>query len=856
MSAQQKSFWSRLRVYFRRFRAVVWTLVLLLICAALWLNVVGLPDFLKRPLLEKLRAQGIELQFTNLRLSWYRGFVAYNVRFGQTNQTNAPQFSARRVELPFSVVALRHFDFEIRGLVLSDGQLVWPINESNQPRRELRVENIKAAVRFLPGDEWQLANFQARFAGAALFLNGSLAHASAMRDWPFLHPDRTNAPDKLQAQLRQFADLRDRFKFSRPPELRLNFYGEARDLPGFHLAASFLTADAATPWGAFGRTRLIVRSEGFSQTTNSPATSLLLVRVQTQVDGGGLDLRATLNAATREVDFLGTSDIDIRKIRTLLSEKADHWLGQFSWEKPPHIVAQGSLILPPFTNRHPDWRAELAPTLRLDGEFAMGRAAFREMPVLAVQSHVTYSNSVWRLTDLLVTRPEGELRAEHWTDEATRDYYWRIQGPFDLKAVRPFLELQQQHGLDLLGLTTPPLLDAEIWGRWLEHKRIGFKGTVGVSNCTFRGESVSIARTAVAYTNLFLDFFHPEVTRGEQHAAADGVGVDFAGKVVYITNAAGMLDAGVVTRAIGSKTAKIMEPYQFLQPPLVHAYGWVSTETSRRANLHFTVEGGPFHWMKFNVPHVAGNVYWRDETLLITNLSADFYGGKLAGWTDFDFAAPIGNDYRFDVRFNDAQLRPLIADLTHGTNQLEGIITGRLNVHHANTSDWNAMMGYGNIRLRDGLLWEIPVFGVFAPVLNALWPNLGSGRASEGSATFVITNGTVLSDNLELKSPAMRMQYRGTVDFAGNLNARVEAELLRNTPLLGPLVSTVLWPITKILEYKVAGNLGQPQIEPLYIPKPFLIPLHPIQSLRELFAPKLSPTNAPTKFLDLSPDAP
>jgi hypothetical protein len=93
----------------------------------------------------------------------------------------------------------------------------------------------------------------------------------------------------------------------------------------------------------------------------------------------------------------------------------------------------------------------------------------------------------------------------------------------------------------------------------------------------------------------------------------------------------------------------------------------------------------------------------------------------------------------------------------------------------------------------------------------------------------------------------MRLQYRGNVDFLGNLDARVEAEPLRDTWVIGPVVSTVLRPLTKALEFKVTGTLAQPQAAPVYIPKVFLLPFSPFQSLRELFTDKPAATNAPAK---------
>ena len=86
----------------------------------------------------------------------------------------------------------------------------------------------------------------------------------------------------------------------------------------------------------------------------------------------------------------------------------------------------------------------------------------------------------------------------------------------------------------------------------------------------------------------------------------------------------------------------------------------------------------------------------------------------------------------------------------------------------------------------------------------------------------------------------MRLQYRGTLDFQGQVNARAEAELLRDAWLVGPLVSTVLWPVTKLFEYKITGTLGAPKGDPVYlVPKvvtlPFLFPFRPLRTLRGLF---------------------
>jgi hypothetical protein len=292
-----------------------------------------------------------------------------------------------------------------------------------------------------------------------------------------------------------------------------------------------------------------------------------------------------------------------------------------------------------------------------------------------------------------------------------------------------------------------------------------------------------------------------------------------------------------------------MKPYKFDQPPLVHAHGTIPLRREEDADLYFQVEGGPFHWNKFNVRQIAGNIHWAGLHLDLSGVDGEFYGGQATGWASFDFKPKHDPDYRFSLTTTNTQLHSLMADLSARTNHLDGLLSGTLNIAKANSADWRNTEGNGAIELRDGLLWDIPVFGIFSDVLNGITPGLGSSRASAAACNFTITNGVIRSDDLELRSPAMRLQYDGTVDLQGHVDARVEASLLRDMPLFGPLVSTVLWPMEKLFEYKVSGNLREPKIEPLFfIPRIVLLPFHPFRTLKSLMADEtnLSSTNAPS----------
>jgi hypothetical protein len=1039
---QKRGFWRTCRVCFRGVRIAVWLLILVLLGALVYLTEVGLPDFAKNPLLENLRARGVDLQFSRLRLRWYRGIVAENVRFGRSDEPLSPELTVAQVRLRLNYHALTRRRIQIDSLVLRQGRLVWTLAETNQAPRQLAIDNIQTVLRFLPGDEWALDQFTAGFAGARMQLSGTMAHASAVREWKLLKAEHPASAGVWRNRLREFADTLERIQFSAPPVLRLDVRGDARDLGSFGIRVLLDTPGADTPWGSvnqgrfsarlfpattnglssaelsldageartrwatngnlqltarlasfesltnwgnadlnlhaghveteWGRTtnlQLTVRGASIEGQTNLVSADLALwagyletrwgsatnaqfnaqwihaltnaiplsgdgklrfssantdwgaakelqlnlhltappatappradgswawwARLEPyaldwdgrargllsrglQVDditcGGSwrapeltitnlhaemyqrhLDVRAGLDVATRALDLSLASDVDPHKTEPALTEVARSWLAAFAWEQPPEVKGEVSLVLPAWTNREPDWRAEVQPTLRLQGEFKVQLGgAYRGVPVTAAQSHISYSNMVWRLPDLTVMRPEGALEVVHEEDDRTKDFYFRIFSTLDVRILRPLLEPEQQRGLDLFTFTPPPLIGVEIWGRGHEPERTGIKGRVALTNFTFRGESASGLQTAFQYTNRFFLFTDPRLQRGAQQVSADGLGVDLGAQKIYLTNGYSTAEPMVIARAIGTNVVRAVQAYQFRQPPVARVQGTIPMHGEEDADLHFDLDGGPFEWWRFHVPRIVGHVHWLGQHLTLSNVWVDFYGGQAAGSARFDFSPRDQTDYQFAVTTTNALLQPLVRDLFLKTNHLDGRLNGTLVVTSASTADMHSWNGHGNLALRDGLIWEIPIFGIFSDVLNGLVPGLGSSRASAGTCAFIITNGIVRSDDLEIRSTGMRLQYRGTLDFEGRVNARVEAGLLRDMWLVGPIVSTVLWPVTKLFEYKVTGTLDDPKAEPVYlIPKVMLLPLqlpfHPIRTLKGLLPEDLgsSRTNAP-----------
>lgn len=870
---KRTGFWRKCRTVFRHLRWLIIFLTAVLICAVVWLNQIGLPDFVKRPLVETLRARGIELQFTRLRLSFVRGLVATDVQIGRTTGVKGPELSLRQVQLRLDYRALLRRQWQVDGLALRQGKLTWPLSPTNA----LELDRIQSDLRFHGDDTWSLDNFRADYAGIKLMLSGDIAHARAFRDWPIFRGRATNAATR-QVLLQQFTDTLRKIHFTGIPQLILVVNGDARNPRSFriHLSADVPAAD--TPWGSAQAIQLTARLAAQAGTPANPVPSqgwwtnlqpyqiewtaqlteleseklnaqsiqcagfwrapeLALTNLSVELGGGRLVARAQLRVDTHEFSFTNSSCFDPQAVAALLTGKTQDWLAQFSWTQPPAWQAAGSLILPDWTSSEsfPGWRDEVQPTIRLAGGFAATNGTFHGIAVNMAMGHFSYSNQVWRLSHLIVNRPEGVLALADIEDDRTKNFRWHVQGALAPDALQPLLaENHAEKALEPFTFTQPLHLNADVWGRLNDDNSLGATGRAALTNFTVHGESVSSVESAFHYTNRFLEFFQPRLQAGAQKMSADGIAVDFRAWRIYFTNGFSTADPRAVARAIGPQAGAVMEPYRFGSPCPARVNGYAPLRGSEDADLWFEANGAPFDWLKLKTPRIAGTVHWLGETLILTNLTAQFYGGEGNGFANFDFRPEEGADFTLIANVSNADVHLLADDLSSPTNRLEGRLSGRFAMTSANSDDWRTWNGYGEARLRDGLIWDVPIFGVLSPVLNTIMPGLGSSRATDAQAQFVMTNGVIFSDDLNIRTMMMRLQYNGTVDLQGRVNAHVTARLLRDTWVVGPLLSTALWPVSKLFEYKISGTLQRPQTQPVYIPKLLLTPLHPFRSLQDM----------------------
>jgi hypothetical protein len=559
--------------------------------------------------------------------------------------------------------------------------------------------------------------------------------------------------------------------------------------------------------------------------------------VEASLFGRRLQAEADLNLGDRRLSSALSFDFDVRRVESLLPVGVRDWLQRYGWnpDSPPVVGAKAWLTLPPLSElRSPNATSTIAESLGLQGKLVAADASFEGIPIETVSFDFAFTNEFWRLTDFVATAPEGRFGMAYTEDQRTREYRFDIDAEIDPRVFRSLVRHPEHQAFEFFEFRVPPRGQGFVTGRYGAPETTGFGGSIQTGPFVFRGEPIEELEARLDFTNGWVRATQVHL-RSEGDIQAQEVAFDTAQQRLFLTETRSSVPPMRVARAIGGEVVQALSPYRFDQPPQVSAHGWLNVQDTREANLQFNVEGGPFQYWRFHLPQIQGRVLWTNQAVRLREVEAQFYDGRLRGDLDLNLATQKGADLRFETRIDNVNITPLMADLISPTNRLEGRLHGIWTLTHANSEDWDSWDGLGRVELRDGFLWDIPLFGMGTALMDNLRIDAGYSPVKGLTADFTMTNSLIHTGNLRLQSAAVSLDYRGTFDFSGGVDARMEARLLHETAFVGPVVSFLFTPLTKILEYRVTGTIANPELEPLYIPKPLLIPLNPIGALKGLF---------------------
>jgi AsmA protein len=206
--------------------------------------------------------------------------------------------------------------------------------------------------------------------------------------------------------------------------------------------------------------------------------------------------------------------------------------------------------------------------------------------------------------------------------------------------------------------------------------------------------------------------------------------------------------------------------------------------------------------------------------VVLDPVTADFYQGKLASAITVN-AAPATPTFAVRHRFNGISIGPLLKDLAESD-----ILEGKGDVAADVTSQGNtvsalkkALNGSASLKLADGAVKGIDIAGSIRSAKAKLGALRGEHTQaadskartdfSELTATFKIANGVARNNDLDIKSPLLRVGGEGEVDIgADRLNYLVKASIVGTSKGQGGRELEDLKGIT--VPVRISGPLAAP----------------------------------------------
>jgi hypothetical protein len=589
-----------------------------------------------------------------------------------------------------------------------------------------------------------------------------------------------------------------------------------------------------------------LRLDSLALDTTWRAPKLAIEKAEVRLYKGRLDGGADLDIESRQLRLQAATDFDPHNISQVLTTNAQQWVSQFTWRTPPAVNAQIWLILPPWTNRGESWRDDLRASIQIAAGFSVGAASFREFEVTSASARLFYTNRVWNVPRLHLARADGSIDLDYTGNDATDEFRLHLDSRLDPADALPWLGPEQRRYLSELHFSTPPEIHTEVRGHWRAPETTAFTGTILASNFTVRGESIDEIHAAVEYTNHLLRVSDLELSKGAGRLNVPLLDVDLESKRIFLTNGQSTLDPQIVINLMGTNTPDFFNAVHFAALPAVRASGSFTLGDSQATDMRFEIQGDHFHWNSLGADKISGSVQYLGENVLLTNIQARIYkSGNLTGWLAFDSIPGQDGGFRCDFTATNIDFGLLAQDVIGTNSRLEGKLDGHLALNARVSANMETWVGHGSVHAHDALIWDIKVFGLLSPLLNAISPGAGESRAREATAHFTVGDGKISTEDLEIHSAAMRLSYRGSITMKKQISGRVEADVLRDTPVFGVFLSMTLSPLSKLFEYEISGSLEQPVFKAVYVPKFFMLLFRPFHTLKGLL--REAPANPPPK---------
>ena len=400
-------------------------------------------------------------------------------------------------------------------------------------------------------------------------------------------------------------------------------------------------------------------------------------------------------------------------------------------------------------------------------------------------------------------------------------YQGTFRSQLDFAALLPVLSDHHARLVHSFTIKEEPLLaDVTFHGVKGHKNAFSINGTVNGTNLFYRGAFFNHGRTGLTISNRVLTLAPLYVSRDEENVNGR-IQIDFEDRRIDL-DVAGTLNPKAAGRVAGEQVERILRYFDFNGPVQSHVRGTINLNQQDKTFVQIQAEGEKIGLHSFIGDRVSMNLVWSNRHVLVRDIDADMYGGKLTGTFATDWTLPGQPlNYELTLAATNVNFEDVVRTLFHREGEpYRGLITGDLKLKGQLGRDFGpSTRGQGRITIHDGRILSIRLFGGLSRGLSKIYPGLGFSKQTDFFSNFEIKDSVIQSKDIQLEGTMFSLFADGTYGLKDkSIDYSVEFKLLRESGV-GNVVRLVTLPITKLLEFDLEGTLDNPKWRPKNLPK-------------------------------------
>jgi hypothetical protein len=643
---------------------------------------------------------GLEIRVRRLTLDPLRGLVAKDLEIYDRDRRQTVLAQISDLSLDINYANLLQQEPALNAVDLHDAKISIPVDPSYPKAGRIRVTEIQSRIYFFPG-RIEVRQASGVIFGIHLQASGTLVNPAEFVLAPTsklaVRPEQKPQENFLRLLINEI----ERLRFSEePPQLEFTFQVDLAHPFSLRLQGGHLFAETLT------RMNYQLRNLDCQFSLENQRFDLQKLFIRDA--HGEFFATGNWNLGTGENNFQVRSGLNLSEL--LANDPRFPWTKELRFDDPPEVELSGVV--------QPDGH------LRFLGKLNLDQFSFRTVKFQSMKAEFSKSGDSWMISNAQVTHRSGTLSGDVLS--LPGNFRMRINSALNPTEVLPLCTPRVQRALADWEFQTPPVIQTTVSGTSPEFAKVSGTGQVWLGKTKFRGALLNSASANFQLQNNAIRCDQIRLIRDEGLGTGSFI-YDFGQDQLTIEGVEANLYPDVVAVWIDPSLGRLLQPFHFNDPPIIHAGGTIQLKNGATNDLRIRIDSPSrfrYHFGGWEIPFDQGSgdfsVLGTDSTNLSVRGTVSVIAAKMSGSRLFaplltrlepiGFHEPV--DLKLSFRLDPMSLRLISFQLISGSHAVQ--LTGSL-FFPGELVDFAGIVDHGALRVRGFGTIQDPIWQLISP---------------------------------------------------------------------------------------------------------------------------------------------